>query len=454
MVSKRRKKSPAEELSVVHPYAAGIDIGSTFHVAAIPPQLDDEPVRRFGAFTQELHQLADWLVQRGVSTVAMESTGVYWVAVYEILEDRGLDVQLVNARETKSVPGRKTDVNDAQWLQKLHSYGLLRASFRPGRTIAALRAYVRQRERLLDYAAAHIQHMQKALTQMNIQLHHVVSDVTGATGMKIIRAIVAGERDVETLALLRDVRCKATEETIRQALIGNYQAEHVFALTQALDLYDFYQQQIAACDVEIEKVLESLRKASSSPSKPLPKARHRTRQPNAPAFDVRAMLYPIVGTDLTQIHGFGPSLALKLVSECGTDMSRWPTAKHFTSWLGLSPGNKISGGKVLSSRTRHTTNRATALLRLAAGTIGRTSTALGAFYRRLSSRIGKAKAITATARKLAILFYNALRYGIDYDDPGADYYEQKYRNRVLKNLRRRAAELGYVLTETLPEGVS
>lgn len=454
MTSKRKKRSPAQELPVVHPDAAGIDIGATFHVVAIPAQLDDEPVRSFSVFTHDLHRLADWLVERGVTTVAMESTGVYWVAVYEILEERGLDVQLVNARDAKSVPGRKTDINDAQWLQKLHTYGLLRASFRPDRMISALRAYVRQRERWIEYAAAHIQHLQKALTQMNIQLHHVVSDVTGATGMKIIRAIVAGERDADVLAALRDVRCKASQETIRESLVGNYQPEHLFSLSQALELYDFYQRQIHACDVEIEQVLDQLRRESSPPLQPLPKARHRTRQPNDLAFDVRAALYPVVGADLTQIHGIGPSLALKLISECGTDMSRWPSAKHFTSWLGLSPGNKISGGKVLSSRTRHTANRATARLRLAAGTIGRTSTALGAFYRRLAARIGKAKAVTATARKLAILFYNALRYGMDYRDPGAEYYEQKYRTRVVKNLRRRAAEFGYQLIETVPEGVS
>jgi transposase len=333
MASKRKKISQTQELSMVHPYAAGIDIGATFHVAAIPAELDDEPVRTFGAFTHDLHRLADWLVERGVTTVAMESTGVYWVAVYEILEERGLDVQLVNARAAKSVPGRKTDINDAQWLQKLHTYGLLRASFRPDRMISALRAYVRQRERLIEYAAAHIQHLQKALTQMNIQLHHVVSDVTGATGMRIIRAIVAGERDAEVLAAMRDVRCKASQETIRESLVGNYQPEHLFSLSQALELYDFYQRQIHACDVEIEQVLEQLRRDSSPPLQPLPKARHRTRQPNDLAFDVRTAIYPIVGTDLTQIHGMGPSLALKLISECGTDMSRWPSAKHVTDNL-------------------------------------------------------------------------------------------------------------------------
>ena len=445
----------SQGLSLIHDRAAGIDIGSTFHVVAIPPELDAEPVRTFGTFTQELHRLAEWLVRHGITTVAMESIGVYWVAVFEILEDHGIDAQLVNARETKAVPGRKTDVNDAQWLQKLHACGLLRASFRPGRHIAALRTYLRQRERLLDYAAAHIQHMQKSLVYMNLQLHQVVTDITGATGMKILRAIIAGERDTEVLAALRDVRCKASVETIREALSGNYQPEHLFSLTQAVALYDFYQQQVAACDVEIERTLVQLCATVSAPEAPLPKARHRTRQPNALAFNVRQALYDLLGIDLTQIHGCGPYLSLKLISECGTDLSRWPSAKHFTSWLGLSPGCKISGGKVLSSHSRKNANRLSVQLRLSATTIGRTNTALGAFYRRLGVRIGKAKAVTATARKLAVLLYNTLRFGLHYRDPGADYYEQRYQDRLLKNLRRRAAELGYELTETVPvAGVS
>ena len=445
----------SQGLSLIHDRAAGIDIGSTFHVVAIPPELDAEPVRTFGTFTQELHRLAEWLVRHGITTVAMESTGVYWVAVFEILEDHGIDAQLVNAREAKAVPGRKTDVNDAQWLQKLHACGLLRASFRPGRHIAALRTYLRQRERLLDYAAAHIQHMQKSLVYMNLQLHQVVTDITGATGMKILRAIIAGERDAEVLAALRDVRCKASVETIREALSGNYQPEHLFSLTQAVALYDFYQQQVAACDVEIERTLVQLRATVSAPEAPLPKARHRTRQPNALAFNVRQALYDLLGIDLTQIHGCGPYLSLKLISECGTDLSRWPSAKHFTSWLGLSPGCKISGGKVLSSHSRKNANRLSVQLRLSATTIGRTNTALGAFYRRLGVRIGKAKAVTATARKLAVLLYNTLRFGLHYRDPGVDYYEQRYQDRMLKNLRRRAAELGYELTETVPvAGVS
>ena len=447
-----RDASRRSGLPIVHEFAAGIDIGARFHVVAVPPHLTMQPVQSFQAFTADLHRLADWLVEVGVTTVAMESTGVYWVPVFEIREDRGIDVILANAREAKAVPGRKSDVNDAQWLQRLHACGLLRASFRPGRDISALRTYLRLRERHLDYAAAHIQHMQKALTFMNLQLHHVVTDVTGATGMKIIRAIIAGERDPATLVAMRDVRCKASAETVHAALCGNYQPEHVFALAQALSLYDFYQARVDDCDAQIERALAALSQHKPPPAASLPKARHRTRQPNALNFDVRSVLYQMIGVDLTQIHGIGPYLALRLISECGTDLGRWPSAKHFTSWLTLSPGSKISGGKVLSAHTRKTTNRLTAHLRLAAVTVGRTDTALGAFYRRLAARIGKAKAVTATARKIAVLFYNAMRFGMTYQDPGADQYERNYRDRVVKNLHRRAADFGYTLQ--VAEGVS
>ena len=449
----RRTEKPAG-LPIIHDRAAGIDIGARFHVAAVPPDLCDEPVQTFQAFTGDIERMADWLVSMGIKTVAVESTGVYWVPVYEVLEDRGIEVIVANAREARAVPGRKSDVNDAQWLQRLHACGLLRASFRPGRDIAALRTYLRLRERHLEYGAAHIQHMQKALTFMNLQLHHVVSDVTGVTGLKIVRAIVNGERDPQVLATLRDIRCKASTEKVRAALVGNYQPEHVFALTQALALYDFYQARVDECDAEIERALVVLNADREVPASPLPEPRHKTKQPNAVSFDTRPLLYQLTGVDLTQIHGIGPYLALRLIGECGTDLSRWPTAKHFTSWLTLSPGCKISGGKVLSAHTRKTTNRVTAHLRLAAVTVGRTSTALGAFYRRLAARIGKAKAVTATARKIAVLFYNAMRFGMAYQDPGADHYESRYRERVVKQLHRRAAEFGLTLQAAAPQSVS
>jgi transposase len=443
------------QFSTINPHAAGLDIGATFHVAAVAPDRDPDAVRTFRSFSGDLHQLADWLQAVGITSVAMESTGVYWIPVFEILEARGFAVLLVNARDVKQVPGRKTDVNDAQWLQQLHQYGLLRGSFRPRDAVVQLRAYLRHRERLVEYAAAHIQHMQKALMQMNVQLHHAVTDITGATGMRIIRAIIAGNHAPDMLATYRDVRCAASEETLRAALTGNYRPEHVFALRQAVELYDIHQAKIADCDVEIEAVLRTLNDARPTPAAPQPSKRHAKGR-NEPTFDVRSSLYTLLGADLSQIHGFGPYTVLRLVAECGDDMTKWPTEKHFTSWLSLAPGNKISGGRVLSSRTRRSSNRAAAVLRIAAVNIGRTQTALGAFYRRLAARAGKATAVTATARKLAILFYRALRFGMTYADPGVSYYESRYRERVVHNLRRRAKSLGFTLAETaaVPQGVS
>jgi transposase len=437
-------------MAMVHPNAAAIDIGATTHMAAVGADRTSDPVQSFGTFTGDLHRLADWFAECGVKTVVMESTGVYWIPIFELLDERGLEVFLVNARDSKHVPGRKTDVSDAQWLQRLHSYGLLRASFRPKGEIAELRAYLRQRERLLDTAASQIQHMQKAMTEMNLQLHHVVADITGATGLRIIRAIIAGERSPSVLASMRDIRCHSSVEMIEKALTGHYRAEHLFVLEQAVALYDVYQQKVSACDIRIESVITALssvrgrQEAGPQAGSGSPK-QHRHRTANEPAFDVGHSLHTLLGKDLTRIDGVGPYLALKLVSECGDDLSAWPSAKHFTSWLSLAPNNKISGGKVLSSRTKRSGSRVASLLRLAAVSVGRTETALGAFYRRLSSRVGKAKAITATARKIAVLFYNAMRHGMDYIDPGASYYETRYRERVVKNLHRRAKALGYVM---------
>ncbi len=449
--SQQRGKSSTRTLPSIHPNAAGLDVGSTFHVVAVPPDRDAQPVRSFASFTGGLHELADWLESVGITSIAMESTGVYWVPVFEILEARGFEVVLVNARHAKNVPGRKTDVNDAQWLQQLHQHGLLRGSFRPRDGVARLRALLRHRERLVDYAASHIQHMQKALMLMNVQLHHVVTDITGVTGMKIIRAIIGGVRDTKVLAEHRDVRCKASVDTICNALDGNYRIEHVFALRHALELYEFHHTKVAECDVEVEAALRELNDARPIPDTPMPKVRH-TRGRNEPAFEVRAALYTFLGADLSQIHGFGPYTVLRLVAECGDDMRKWPTVKHFTSWLCLAPGNKISGGRILSSKTRRSSNRAAALLRIAAVNIGKTHTALGAFYRRLGARAGKAKAVTATARKLAVLFYNALRFGMRYADPGADSYEQQYQDRVIHQLHRRARQMGFALVKETPAG--
>ncbi|MGA9658205.1 MAG: IS110 family transposase [Asticcacaulis sp.] len=441
------KSIPRPEIKQINAGAAALDIGSTMHMAAVNPDSCDVPIRAFGTFTHDLLEIAAWFKACGVTSVAMESTGVYWIPAYEVLEQEGFHVILVNARYAKNVPGRKTDVSDAAWLRQLHAYGLLRGSFRPSAEIATLRAYLRQRERLIEYNAANIQHMQKALMEMNLQLHHVVSDITGATGMNIIRAIVAGERDPDILAAFRDVRCHSSLETIRAALVGNARPEHIFALSQSLELYDTYLAKILDCDRKLEATLAELSSNITDHAGTLPPARIKTKQVNAPSFDVRAALHALLGVDVTQIHGLGESLSLKLIGECGTDLRAWPTAKHFTSWLCLAPGNKISGGKLLSSRTRRSSSRAAALLRLAATTIGRSETALGAFYRRLSARAGKAKAVTATARKIAVLFYNTLRHGMIYTDPGASQYEERYRSRVLGNLQRRAKAMGYILAE-------
>jgi transposase len=322
-------------LSTINPHAAGIDVGATFHVVAVPYDRDEQPVRTFRTFSSDLHQLADWLTAIGITTIAMESTGVSWIPVFELLEARGVEVLLVNARDVKHVSGRKSDVSDAQWLQQLHQYGLLRGSFRPRDAVVQLRAYLRHRERLVEYAASHIQHMQKALMQMNVQLHHVVTDITGVTGMRIIRAIVAGTRAPDVLAAFRDVRCAASEETIREALTGHYRPEHVFALRHALELYDVHQAKLAECDTEIEAVLRALNEERPTPAEPLPAVRH-TKSRNEPKFDARRGLYTLLGADLTQIHGFGPYTVLRLIGECGDDMRKWPTAKHFTSWLSLA----------------------------------------------------------------------------------------------------------------------
>ena len=453
MGSKRSTKKMLRAMPLVYRNAAAIDIGATMHTAAVSGESTSEPVRNFGTFTADLHRLVNWFAECGVETVVMESTSVYWIPIFELLDARGFAVHLVNARDAKHVPGRKTDVSDAQWLQRLHSYGLLRASFRPTGQICELRSYLRQRERLLEYGASHIQHMQKAMTEMNVQLHHVVADITGATGLRIIRAILQGERDPAVLARLRDSRCRASVETIEKALTGNYRAEHLFALEQAFALYETYQEKASACAARIEAVLKELSIHRGRATGPMPPPRRIPHQTNALDFDVREALFTLLGKDLTQINGLGSYVALKLVAECGDDLSAWPSAKHFTSWLCLAPCNKISGGKVLSSRTRRSGSRAAALLRLAAVAIGRTDTALGAFYRRLSARIGKAKAVTATARKIAVLFYNAVRHGMDYVDPGASFYETRYRSRVIENLHRRAKAFGFALQSIEPRPV-
>jgi transposase len=438
-------------LRMIEPAAAGIDIGAKEHWVAVPPDCDARPVRSFTTFTRDLHALADWLETCGIKTVAMESTGVYWVALYELLEARGMAVCLVNAKHVKNVPGRKTDVLDCQWLQKLHSYGLLQASFRPHADFVRLRTYVRHRDNLVTTNAMHTQRMQKALTLMNVQLHRVISDVTGETGMRIIREIVAGNHDPEALARHRDYRCKANNEEIADALRGEYREEHLFTLRQELELHDAYVAKITECDREIERLIGELSSSAAQvelPPMPAPKHKPTKRRLKEGLFEVREPLYRITrGVDLLSTAGLGELTALQLLSEIGTDMSRWPSAKHFASWTTLAPGSRISGGKQLSSRRPPSAHRVAQILRLAAVAAGRTETAIGAFYRRLAARIGKGKAVVATAAKLARRIYMMLKTGETQPDEGAKAYELRYRSRILKSLKRRAAELGYNLTE-------
>jgi transposase len=377
----------------------------------------------------------------------MEATGVYWIPVYEILEARGFEVLLVNARHLKNVPGRKSDVSDCEWIRELHSVGLLRGSFRPTAAIVTLRAYLRHRQTLIDSAGIYTQRMQKALVQMNLHLTVVVSDITGVTGMRIVRDIVAGQRDPQRLAEHRDRRCRASKAEIAAALTGHYRPEHLFVLQQNLELFDACQKQIASCDRTIEAHVTTLTAPVAPPPTPAPAPRVTTKpRDNAPTFEIRLPLHHLTGgVDLTQIDGIAPYTALKLVSELGSDVSRWPTEKHFTSWLTLAPNNKISGGRLLSARTQPSANRAAAMLRMAVMALSRTQTALGAFYRRLAARIGKPQAVTATARKLAILVYRALKGELTYRDPGADAYHHQQRARVLRSLRKRAATLGFEL---------
>lgn len=429
--------------------AAGIDIGAS-EIWVDVGNKDTESVRRFETFTEDLNRTADWLEQCGIETVAMESTGVYWIPVCHILESRGIEVVLVNARHAKNVSGRKTDMLDCQWIRILHSYGLLAASFRPAADIGVLRSYMRHRQMLVEYAAAHIQHMQKAMTQMNLQLHHVISDITGATGMRIIRAIVAGERDRDRLAAMRDIRTKADQNTIAKALEGDYRAEHLFALKQSLELFDNYQKQIDACHQRIAAYLQSLESKSDAIEAPPRGKKPKKNRRNQLPFPIQHEAFRMTGVDLTQIDGISEMAALELIAEIGRDMSLWKTEKHFASWLALCPNNKISGGKVLRRATRISSSRARDILRLCAQSLLGSKSALGAYCRRMCGRLGPAKGIVATAHKLALLLYRMLRFGREYIDVGQDKYEQQYKERTLKHLTRKARDLGFQLVPVAP----
>ena len=454
MSRKEPKGSAWEGLKVIEPNAAGLDIGSEEIWAAVAPGRSGETVRKFGTFTPDLNALADWLTTCGVDTVAMESTGVYWIPVYEILEERRIKVQVVNARHVKNVPGRKTDIQDCQWIQGLHSVGLLRGSFRPESDIVALRAYLRHRAGLIEHRAAHIQHMQKALQQMNVLLTQVVSDITGVTGLAIIRAILAGERDPQQLAALRQPGCKRSAQEIAKALTGHYRAEHVFALKQALALFDFYTEQLAECDAQIERQFANIKPVDDNLPPLSPTGKSGSHSKNGPSYDARSYLYRMTGVDLVAISGLNESTVQTIVSEAATDLSAFPTEKHFCSWLGLAPHNDISGGKRLRSRTLTTNNRAGQAFRMAAQSVSRSpDSAFGAFYRRMKARLGAQQAIVATAHKIARSYYHILKHRTPFHNMGGEEYERRTRQRELKNLQKRAAKLGLAIVEA-PSGAA
>jgi transposase len=454
--SKRQRRNRGmclEDRPVLDANAAGIDVGAREMFVAVPPERDDKPVRVFATFTEDLERLTDWLEQCGVTTVALESTGVYWIPLYEILEQRGIRPCLVNARHMKNVPGRRTDWHECQWLQFLHSVGLLRAAFRPEQNICAVRTLLRHRSELVMAASQHVQHMHKALTQMNLQIHHVISDVTGTTGLAIVDNILAGQRDAAELAKLRDSHIKANAQTIRKSLVGNWRLEHLFTLKQSRDLYRIYQQQIVACDLEIEKLLREFEARTDPAERPLPpdrkhnragkKRRKKNGHPN-PQFDLRTEVYKLFGVDVTQIPGLEEN-ALPLFSEVGRDMSKWPTAAHFISWLALCPDNDISGGKLLWRGVRTIKNRAGHIFRLAAFSLHHSPTPLGNYLRRMKAKLGPKAATTATAHKIALIFYTMVKKQVEYDESMWATRDAQREKRLESKLKRQAKQLGYEL---------
>lgn len=454
------KESPRPDvLQVVNPNAAGIDIGSTSHFVCVGTHAvaaGESRIRRFGAFTHELDELVKWLKDCGVTTVAMESTGVYWIPLFQKIERAGMEAVLVHAQHVRHVPGRKTDMKDCEWLQRLHSCGLLLGAFRPSDGICRMRSIMRHRGNLVAAAGEQVQLMQKALQQMNILLHHVVSDLDGETGLRILNAIVAGERDPQQLLTLRDERIKkSTPEEMAAALRGDWRPEHLFVLQQSLEAYRFFQAQMTQCDLHLKETMEQLveEMALEIPPASEPtsedggkRKRKRKKMGNAPKVDLTPQLHALAGVDLTQTIGLSVLSSLILISEIGTDMSRWRSGKAFASWLGLSPDHKISGGKILGKRTRHVVNRASNVLRLIAMAVGKTDTVLGHFYRRIRARAGAPKAITATARKIACLIYYLLKHKKPYVEPDLADYLDRFEKQRIRNLARQAKTLGFQLT--------
>lgn len=445
-IRSRRGRKPRKTLEILNPNAAGIDVGSGSHFVAVPSDCEGQTVREFECFTADLHRLAQWLKSCDVDTVVMESTGVYWIPLFQILEAADFTVLLVDARRVKNVPGRKSDVQDCQWLQQLHSYGLLSGAFRPDDQICVLRSYTRQRANLVRSSSPHILRMQKALTQMNVQLHKVISDITGVTGLRIIDAILAGERDPNTLAKLKHGRNRTPLDRIANALEGDYRDEQIFILKQELETYRYYSKQISDCEVAITAYIKSFEERASVETLAPPTVKGKGRRNPA----LRTELFRISGVDFTEIPGLDALTVQTIISEIGLDATRWPTAKHFASWLGLSPTNRITGGKIQSSSTRKVVNRATQAFRMAAQSLSRSPSAMGAYYRRMRAKLGGPSAVTAAAHKLARTFYRMLKSGQPYEDQGAHYYDEQHRERVIKSITKRARLLGLEIVPKQP----
>jgi transposase len=438
-----RRIKPTQPLSTINPDAAGIDLGSEEIFVCVPYDRDPDFIRRFQTFTSDLSSILEWLEKCRIKTVAMEATGIYWIPLYELLDYKGIEVHLVNPRELKR--NKKTDVLDCQWLQQMHSYNMLVSSFRPENEICVLRALVRHRENLLRYRAAHVQHMQKALHQMNLQLDNVLGDITGVTGIQILREIVAGNHDPAHLAQFRDYRCKSSEETIQKSLEGNYRTEHVFQLKQSLQLFDFYTLQLHDCDSEIERTYQQVLEPIAEPEQLPPASKKIKKEKNYPTYDLRTYLFQTAGVDLTRISGLNVLTIQTILSETGPNLSKFPSVKHFTSWLRLSPNNRISGGKILSSKTNRFRNRAARAFQMAAHSLAHTHGPLGGYYRKMRALFGPQKANIATAHKLARIFYFMIIRRTEFDETLQAAFEQRHTERIIKNLHRKARQFGYQL---------
>lgn len=462
--SKKKQCTSSFKLTPLNPCVAGIDIGASSVFICVGFDDGHQEVREYLTFTEDLQHMVTWLKQCNIKSAAMESTGSYWIPIYDILAQAGLEAVLVNSYYLKIVPGRKTDVKDSQWIQQLHAYGLLKGSFRPDDECVILRGYVRQRTRLFELAGQQVQLMHKALVQMNLQINHVISDITGATGINIIKAILAGERDSLKLAAYRDYRCKKDEKEIAKALVGNYRPEHLLALKHAFDAHDFFHKQATECENAIEAILkkweatapvqedknafpddqkESVKEKKTKGGRGIQKKTDYNRTPYG--FEAQHTLERVLGVDLTEIPGLDVNAIMRIIGEIGTDMTRWPSSKHFASWLGLCPGNKISGGKVLSSKTKPSANRAAQAFRLGANALYRSATAVGAFFRRMRAKLGAPKAITAGAHKLAVILYTMLKDKKSFIEAGQGSYEEAYKERQLTALKKRAQQMGFEL---------